>query len=178
MTSSSVATIAFGGNQGGYDVVAGRFRQALVVLVDTLAARSWRCSRIFVSSPVGLVTDQPDFVNAVVSFTMPLAPSPQTTLDSLLVIEKELGRDRSPQPRDGPRAIDLDFIALDEVIVSSKQLILPHPRAYRRAFVLLPLVDLYGEHYCLPGDTQPIGQRLATALTNGQRIEPVAALTL
>ena len=49
------------------------------------------------------------------------------------------------------RSIDLDLLAYERLEISSPDLVLPHPRAHERRFVLDPLIELLGENYCFPG---------------------------
>jgi 2-amino-4-hydroxy-6-hydroxymethyldihydropteridine diphosphokinase len=82
--------------------------------------------------------DQPDFLNAVLlgEFDFP----PENLLHSALDIEDKLGRKRDVPG--GPRSIDIDLIAVGELVRDSAELTLPHPRAARRAFVLLPWLEI------------------------------------
>ncbi len=57
-------------------------------------------------------------------------------------IEKKFGRDRAHETRWGPRTLDLDLIAYDDVRLDKPELTLPHPRAFERAFVLVPLAEI------------------------------------
>jgi len=60
-------------------------------------------------------------------------------------VEQSLGRDRTREQRWGPRAIDLDLLAYDDIAVSEPRLTLPHPRLFERAFVLVPLAEIVPE---------------------------------
>ena len=107
-----------------------------------------RRSALYVTTPFG-VTDQPDFVNAaVVAYA---AMSPDTLLSVLKKIEAKAGR--KPTRRWGPRALDLDIIDYKGRIIkwskhesfslkNKSVLVLPHPLAHRRAFVLRPLGEI------------------------------------
>ena len=55
---------------------------------------------------------------------------------------KKFGRDRTKERRWGPRTLDLDLIAYDDVSLQTPELTLPHPRLFERAFVLVPLVEI------------------------------------
>jgi 2-amino-4-hydroxy-6-hydroxymethyldihydropteridine diphosphokinase len=66
--------------------------------------------------------------------------SPDVLLDSLHTIETRNGRERSVP--NAARTLDLDLIAFDNLCQQSERLVLPHPRAHERAFVLLPLNDV------------------------------------
>ena len=92
---------------------------------------------MYESDPVGL-TDQPPFTNAVASLETSLEPV--ALLDALLEIESRHGRVRTV--RWGPRTLDLDLIAYDVVRLDTPRLVLPHPRACEREFVLRPLADI------------------------------------
>jgi 2-amino-4-hydroxy-6-hydroxymethyldihydropteridine diphosphokinase len=72
------------------------------------------------------------------------------------------GRDRARETRWGPRTLDLDLIAYDDVAISSQQLTLPHPRLFERAFVLVPLAEIAPERVIA-------GHRLREALTQVSR---------
>src|SRR5438105_4260801 len=57
-------------------------------------------------------------------------------------IERKFGRDRTNERRWGPRTLDLDLIAYDDVSIDKPELTLPHPRLFERAFVLVPLAEI------------------------------------
>jgi 2-amino-4-hydroxy-6-hydroxymethyldihydropteridine diphosphokinase len=63
-------------------------------------------------------------------------------LFTLHKIENKFGRDRASEKRWGPRTLDLDLIAYDDVSVQKPELTLPHPRLFERAFVLVPLAEI------------------------------------
>ena len=82
--------------------------------------------------------DQPDYINAAIKIETSL--SANQLLLALQSIENHQGRVR--KERWGARTLDLDILVFDQLIENSEQLILPHPRAHERAFVLAPLTDL------------------------------------
>jgi len=82
--------------------------------------------------------DQPDYINAAIKIETSL--SANQLLLALQSIENHQGRVR--KERWGARTLDLDILVFDQLIENSEQLILPHPRAHERAFVLAPLNDL------------------------------------
>jgi 2-amino-4-hydroxy-6-hydroxymethyldihydropteridine diphosphokinase len=95
-------------------------------------------ARWYESAPVP-VSDQPWFVNSVVTVSTTL--SPQALLDLLHDLEHSFGRVR--RVRNEARILDLDFIAYDDLVIEGEEgAILPHPRMHQRAFVLLPLGEL------------------------------------
>jgi 2-amino-4-hydroxy-6-hydroxymethyldihydropteridine diphosphokinase len=125
--------------------------QQVVRALDVLAAhpdlRLLRRSRLYRSMPWGRA-DQPAFINAVAEIETALAP--QALLQTLLDIERGLGRIREDTPRWGPRVIDLDLLLYDDRIIDEDGLRVPHPHLHERAFVLLPLNEL-GPERIIPG---------------------------
>ena len=69
--------------------------------------------------------------------------SPDELMQSLLAVEKELGRDRST-PHDGyvSRPIDLDILYFGDKVIDTQMVTAPHPRLHQRRFTLLPLCDI------------------------------------
>src|SRR5215470_7808815 len=86
------------------------------------------------------VEDQPAFVNRCIVVDTALAP--RALLDRALAVERTFGRDRAREQRWGPRAIDIDLLAYDDLKVDEPGLALPHPRLFERAFVLVPLAEI------------------------------------
>lgn len=104
-----------------------------------------RRSSLYCSAPIGYI-DQPDFVNAVVEIATTLAP--ETLLAHLLHIEQQHGRVR--EFLNAPRTLDLDLLLYGDLIMVNPGLVLPHPRAHERAFVLAPLLEI-APHCHIPG---------------------------
>jgi 2-amino-4-hydroxy-6-hydroxymethyldihydropteridine diphosphokinase len=77
--------------------------------------------------------------------------TPQSLLRQLQIIETEFGRQRSGNLNE-PRALDLDLIAFGDRTINEAGLVLPHPRAHRRRFVLAPLAEIAPE-FILPGQS-------------------------
>jgi len=127
------AFIGFGSNLGD----PARTLQAALDEVSRLG-RLTGVSHVYRSVPIGGV-EQPDFLNAAARLATPLEP--RALLERLLAIELEFGRERTI--RFGPRTLDLDLIAFGDVEqASDPALVLPHPRAHEREFVLRPLCDI------------------------------------
>ncbi|MDG2460229.1 MAG: 2-amino-4-hydroxy-6-hydroxymethyldihydropteridine diphosphokinase [Luminiphilus sp.] len=103
-------------------------------------------SHVYLSSPMG-PQDQPDFYNAVVAVRTSLEP--QQLLETLLLTERSMGRQRTRHW--GERCIDLDLLFYDDRQINTDSLVLPHPRAHQRLFVLDPLIELLGERYIFQG---------------------------
>ncbi|MEL7556839.1 2-amino-4-hydroxy-6-hydroxymethyldihydropteridine pyrophosphokinase [bioreactor metagenome] len=85
-------------------------------------------------------TEQPDFVNAVLTGFCEHGPA--ELLGLIHEIEALLGRDRASAPPKGARTIDIDILLYGERIVTQEELIIPHPGMRERKFVLLPLIEL------------------------------------
>lgn len=68
--------------------------------------------------------------------------SPSELLAQLLALERRLGRDRATQAHGLARVIDLDLLLMDDLVVRTSELTLPHPRMHERAFVLRPLAEI------------------------------------
>jgi 2-amino-4-hydroxy-6-hydroxymethyldihydropteridine diphosphokinase len=96
-------------------------------------------SSVYETEPVGLVLDQPDFLNACVRIETPLGP--EDLLDACKEVEREVGRTPGGE-RHGPRAIDVDVLLLGHLMYQSVRLTLPHPEVRSRRFVLVPLLEL------------------------------------
>ncbi len=126
--------LALGGNVG--DKVAS-LRRALRAIAGEPGIELSAVSRFYRTPPWGK-TDQDWFVNACALGWTTL--SPKTLLGRLKTLEVELGR--APGERWGPRVIDLDLIAYDDVSLKTEQLTLPHPELFNRAFVLVPLAEI------------------------------------
>nr|WP_283816553.1 2-amino-4-hydroxy-6-hydroxymethyldihydropteridine diphosphokinase [Pseudodesulfovibrio sediminis] len=98
-------------------------------------------SEYYQTEPQGEVKDQPWFTNQVIKLEIDAEIwAPAGFLSSLTGIEAALGRQRSVPG--GPRPLDMDIIAWGDLVMDSEFLTLPHPRAKKRAFVLIPLKEL------------------------------------
>jgi 2-amino-4-hydroxy-6-hydroxymethyldihydropteridine diphosphokinase len=97
-------------------------------------------SSTYDTDPVGLVLDQPSFLNACLRIETRLGP--EELLDACKGVERELGRDLESGVRHGPRPIDVDVLLLGDLEHASERLRLPHAQATERRFVLIPLLEL------------------------------------
>jgi len=94
-------------------------------------------SLLYLTEPIGL--PDPDwFLNGVIEIETDIAP--QTLLLKIKSIEQKLGRKKTV--RNGPRTIDIDILFYGDLVVHTKQLVIPHPRLQERLFVLRPMMDL------------------------------------
>jgi 2-amino-4-hydroxy-6-hydroxymethyldihydropteridine diphosphokinase len=130
------ALIALGGNVGD---VRKTFKRAVAMLCDGDEVRLLARSSDYRTPPWGLA-DQPPFINAVIAVATSL--SPRDLLARALKVERAFGRDRERERRWGPRTLDLDLLAYDDLVLHSPDLTLPHPRMFERAFVLVPLAEI------------------------------------
>jgi 2-amino-4-hydroxy-6-hydroxymethyldihydropteridine diphosphokinase len=151
------AVLSIGSNLGDREA-------ALQGAVD--AFRPWlqACSPVYETPPWGPVP-QDDYLNAVLLVADPSA-APLDWLDRAHAAEQAAGRTRDV--RWGPRTLDVDVIAVDDVVSDDPQLTLPHPRATERAFVLVPWAAL-DRGAVLAG--RPVGDWIAEL-----PVEDVAAL--
>src|SRR6202035_5816463 len=133
---STEALLALGGNVGQ---VRETFDRALAMLCDGTRLRLKARSSDYATPPWG-VEDQPPFVNLCIAVETDLTP--QALLARVQAVEHALGRRRAQERRWGPRPIDIDILAYDDVTVDGPDLTLPHPRLFERAFVLVPLAEI------------------------------------
>jgi 2-amino-4-hydroxy-6-hydroxymethyldihydropteridine diphosphokinase len=133
------AIIALGGNVGD---VRATFKAAIIDICAQAQARLLARSSDYATPPWG-EEQQPPFVNACIEIETALAPG--ALLGALQAVERTFGRDRTKERRWGPRTLDLDLIAYDDLTLRTKALTLPHPHVLERAFVLVPLAEIAPE---------------------------------
>ena len=126
-----------------------------------------RTSSVYITKPQDYL-DQDDFYNMVVSGNY--AGSPASLLKTLQQIEADYGRNREAEIPKGPRTLDIDILFFGSQIVTldNPPLIIPHPAVYRRAFALIPLLELYPD-YRDPVTQQPLTAALAVLPDQGVR---------
>lgn len=134
MSPRHVAYIGLGSNLA--EPVA-QVRTAFAQLGALPGTRLLASSSLYRSAPVGYL-DQPDFVNAVARLETSLAP--RELLAALLELEQTHGRTREFQ--NAPRTLDLDLLMYDDLVHHEHGLTVPHPEMHKRAFVLLPLLEI------------------------------------
>ncbi|WP_062465983.1 2-amino-4-hydroxy-6-hydroxymethyldihydropteridine diphosphokinase [Demequina maris] len=137
-----VAYLALGGNIGDVDTT---FREALWELHRIPGIMVQRASSLFTTTPVG-GPPQDDFLNAVVEIMTALAP--RELLAACQGVEVLHGRERHED--NGPRTLDLDILAYGDLTIDVDDLVVPHPRATERAFVMKPWATL-APNYEVPG---------------------------
>jgi 2-amino-4-hydroxy-6-hydroxymethyldihydropteridine diphosphokinase len=126
--------IGIGSNLGDREFLVRKAVEALRQLPQTNVSG---VSSLYDTEPVG-ETEQPPFLNAVAWIETELPA--RDLLWQMLLIERRMGRVRAK--RWGPRPIDLDLLFYDTELIDEPDLKVPHPEAHRRAFVLLPLLEL------------------------------------
>jgi 2-amino-4-hydroxy-6-hydroxymethyldihydropteridine diphosphokinase len=131
--------------------------QTVVAAMDALGGAGSVTARssLYRTEPVGPVA-QGAFVNAALALETKLEP--EALLDYLLAVERTYGRDRSRDIPKGPRALDLDLLLVDGLVVNSARLTLPHPALAERRFVLAPLAQI------APGLLHPVSGATMAAL--------------
>ena len=133
----SVIFIAFGGNLG--DPVS-TLKLALPKIAQRIG-EVLRVSKLVETKALTLNGEpQPNYINAVIELVS--NKGPEDVLAEMLLIEQELGRQRSESQRWEPRTIDLDLLLVGDTIMDTETLKLPHPEMCKRDFVLQPLREL------------------------------------
>ena len=154
MNPDRLVVVALGSNLGdsaaNLDAAANQLR--------TLAADFFAISSPLRTQPVDCPPGSPDFLNAVAAFTAHPDLQPLELLRQLQTWEKESGR-RPKQVLNEARPLDLDLISFGRQTMRTPELVLPHPRAHQREFVLAPLVELLPD-LRLPGWTGSARQLL------------------
>jgi 2-amino-4-hydroxy-6-hydroxymethyldihydropteridine diphosphokinase len=121
-------------------------------------------SSLWQTSPVNCPPDSPKFVNAMVGLIPNKNETPESLLEKLQDLEKEFGR--APKTiLNEPRPLDLDLIAFGNEIRNSPELVLPHPRAHLRKFVLQPLNEIAPELILL-GQGKTVRELLAVVTSD------------
>jgi 2-amino-4-hydroxy-6-hydroxymethyldihydropteridine diphosphokinase len=142
--------IALGANlaHGGDDPAATLC--AVLPELQKLSTAPLRVSSFFESDPKDCPPGSPRYVNAVAGICPWPEESPESLLAKLQQLEQRFGRVRSGVVNEA-RTLDLDLLAFAAAIRSDPVLILPHPRAHQRRFVLQPWIEIAGADYLLQG---------------------------
>jgi 2-amino-4-hydroxy-6-hydroxymethyldihydropteridine diphosphokinase len=154
IAANRIAAIALGSNLASpFGDRAANLREAVTRIEALGAVRA--VSSLYSTAPVGF-TDQPDFLNAALLLDTELEPL--ALMRALLAIERAMGRDRATAIAKGPRVIDLDLLLLDDLVLATWELTLPHPAMAARRFVLEPLAEI------APATIEPRSGRTIAAL--------------
>ena len=133
------ALVGLGGNVGDVRATLGRAVAMLCSQGDILLLARSSDYR----TPAWGMEDQPAFINACLQLETGLPP--HQLLARAQSVERALGRERGRGQRWGPRPIDIDLLAYDDLTLQTADLTLPHPRLLARAFVLVPLAEIVPE---------------------------------
>lgn len=162
--------IALGSNMGNQE---GNLRLAAAQL-QKISTGPLVASSIWWSTPEGFDEDVAAFCNAVVAIEVEIAAD--VLLARLKEVEQKLGRARSEGGGYVSRTIDLDIIDYDSMVLKTKVLELPHPRAVSRRFVLLPLQEV-APGYHFPGVEHDLDTLIKMAPENAmQKSIPLSPL--
>jgi 2-amino-4-hydroxy-6-hydroxymethyldihydropteridine diphosphokinase len=134
--------LGLGSNVGGTAAGGGGRRKHLQAAVDALPAIGvdvLASSSVYDTDPVGELPDQRSFLNACLRVQTELEPL--DLLDAVKDLERRLGREQAGV-RHGPRAIDIDILALGDLQLRHQRMTLPHEQLLARRFVLIPALEL------------------------------------
>jgi len=158
--------LAFGGNLAGDYQDPAALLEAAVSRAPDVGLRLVGRSRPWRSS-AWPDPGEPEYINFVALVEPTLKPG--DTLEAILALERQFGRERS-RPN-APRTLDVDLIAHGRQVIDTPGLIVPHPRAYERLFVMGPLAEI------APDWRHPVlgltARDLAAAATVGRDARPV-----
>ena len=160
MSPASWAIIALGSNLGDSVEI---IQQAMAKLKE-LSVQPLVRSSLWRTTPVDCPSGADDFINAVVKLRPRDGETAETLLGKLQGLEKDFGR-RPKKLMNEARPLDLDLITFGEETRSGPELILPHPRAHLRRFVLAPLAEIEPD-LVLPGQQKSVRELLATLRTD------------
>jgi 2-amino-4-hydroxy-6-hydroxymethyldihydropteridine diphosphokinase len=150
MNPDRLVVIALGSNLGE----SAEILHSACDQLRSLTAGFFATSSLWRSVPVDCPPGSPDFLNAVAAFETKPGLEAQTLLRQMQAWERDFGR----QPKtvlNEARPLDLDLIAFGQLQIQTEELILPHPRAHLRSFVLKPLAEILPE-FRLPGIATPV----------------------
>ncbi len=126
-----------------YLLIGGNLGDRAAYLAEAINQISVQCGRVISTSSIyetaawGNV-NQPAFYNQAVKLVTIL--SPEALIERLLAIENEMGRVRTEKY--GPRTIDLDILMINDIVIDTPTLTIPHPQLHNRRFALLPLHEI------------------------------------
>ncbi len=145
-----LAIVSLGSNLGDRGEL---IQKGFTFLSHSFAVReTFKTSKIWETEPVDCPVGSPLFLNAVAVFKTVVAP--RFLFEQCQNFEREMGREQV-RALNAPRPLDLDLIYFGDKIISTPDLILPHPRARSRGFVLGPLAELLPE-LLLPGENKSV----------------------
>ncbi len=128
--------MALGSNLGDRQAHLTKAREAINALPDTSVQQR---SSIYETPAWGTNEPQPNYLNAVIRVATGL--SPLVLWHHTSAIEQAQGRSRDRQ-KNSARTLDIDLLLYDDIVLSTTDLVLPHPRMHLRKFVLQPLLEI------------------------------------
>jgi 2-amino-4-hydroxy-6-hydroxymethyldihydropteridine diphosphokinase len=131
------AHLLLGGNLG---YVRETFSKAEALLADSF--QILQKSSFYESKPWGMESKNL-FINQV--WLVGISIEPQALLERILAVETALGRERNGASREGhysDRTLDIDILFMEDLVLNSDKLIIPHPKLHLRAFTLQPLAEV------------------------------------
>lgn len=128
--------------------------------LQSLAVAPLVLSSPWITAPVNCPPNSPPFANVALQMILPREICPQILLARCQAMERAFGRRPKKQPNEA-RPLDIDIIAFNNLTENSPPLILPHPRAHQRFFVLAPLNEI-APQLILPGHSRSVAEHLAS----------------
>ena len=98
-------------------------------------------SSVYISKPM-YYEKQDNFYNMALSGFLDDDILPEVLLEKIHLIEKEFGRNREKEIRNGPRSLDIDIEYIEGLSLNTENLKIPHPKIKERAFVLVPVLEI------------------------------------
>jgi len=166
--SQKLAYIALGSNLGD----ARRNVLQAIEQLQGFSERPLQKSSLWKTRPVDCPPGSADFVNAVVALIPRAEETPESLLKKLQAMERELGR-APKKVLNEARPLDLDLIVFGDERRATRELILPHPRAHQRRFVLQPLSEIAPD-FILPGQSNTALQ-LLNKVSPDQKIQKLSS---
>jgi 2-amino-4-hydroxy-6-hydroxymethyldihydropteridine diphosphokinase len=165
LNAPDLAVIALGGNLPGPYATMAQALEAAAARLPQAGFEVLRMSRWWRSAAWPNAGDPP-FLNGVLLARTGLGPA--AALAALHGVEAEFGRDRGAP--NAPRTLDLDLIALGRTVLEGPPIVLPHPRAAERLFVMGPLAELAPDwRHPITGES---AEKLASQASIGQDAVP------
>lgn len=167
----SLAVISLGSNLGlardSIELDSESILRTVLKDLQALSARPLVVSSFYRTSPLDCPPDAPDFVNAIALMQVHPDITAFALLDALQALEAKFGRVRGNSPNQ-PRSLDLDLICFGSLQCDESTLVLPHPRAHLRRFVMVPLAEVAPD-LKLPGQ-ELSATELAQRLSGNQEV--------